>query len=41
MKVDKDLALSYDKTLKELALALSTTYETDIYRLAALPEVFP
>ncbi|MEL1134173.1 YicC/YloC family endoribonuclease [Desulfitobacterium sp. THU1] len=39
-KVDKDLALSYDKTLKELATALNTTYETDIYRLAALPEVF-
>jgi len=40
VKVDKDLALSYDKTLKELALALNTPYETDIYRLAALPEVF-
>ncbi|MEM5819170.1 MAG: YicC/YloC family endoribonuclease, partial [Desulfitobacterium hafniense] len=40
VKGDKDLALSYDKTLKELALALNTTYETDIYRLAALPEVF-
>lgn len=39
MKVDKDLALSYDKTLKELALALETAYETDIYRLTALPEV--
>ena len=39
VKVDKDLALSYDKTLKELALALDTPYETDIYRLASLPEV--
>lgn len=39
VKVDKDLALSYDKTLKDLALALETSYETDIYRLAALPEV--
>ncbi|AHF07659.1 YicC/YloC family endoribonuclease [Desulfitobacterium metallireducens] len=39
VKVDKDLALSYDKTLKELALALETAYETDIYRLTALPEV--
>lgn len=39
VKVDKDLALSYDKTLKELALALQTKYETDIYRLAGLPEV--
>ncbi|GAB6173604.1 YicC family protein [Paradesulfitobacterium aromaticivorans] len=38
-KVDKELALSYDKTLKELALSLHTAYEVDIYRLAALPEV--
>lgn len=38
-KVDKDLVLSYDKTLKELALSLHTAYEPDIYRLAALPEV--
>ena len=39
VKVDKDLALSYDKTLKDLALALQTAYETDIYRLVTLPEV--
>lgn len=39
VKVDKDLALSYDKTLKELAIALETSYKTDIYRLTALPEV--
>lgn len=39
VKVDKDLALSYDKTLKDLALALHTAYETDIYRLVNLPEV--
>lgn len=39
VKVDKDLALSYDKTLKDLAFALKTPYETDIYRLTALPEV--
>ena len=39
VKVDKDLALSYDKTLKNLALALHTAYETDIYRLVNLPEV--
>lgn len=39
VKVDKELALSYDKTLKELALALKTPYETDIYRLVTLPEV--
>lgn len=38
-KVDKDLVLSYDKTLKALALALETDYETDIYRLITLPEV--
>jgi len=38
-QVDKDLALSYDKTLKDLALALHTVYETDIYRLVTLPEV--
>ncbi|ODA40965.1 Protein YicC [Desulfosporosinus sp. BG] len=39
VKVDKDLALTYDKTLKDLALALHTPYETDIYRLVNLPEV--
>ena len=39
VKVDKDLALSYDKTLKDLALTLHTAYEADIYRLVTLPEV--
>jgi uncharacterized protein (TIGR00255 family) len=39
VKVDKDLALSYDKILKDFALALHTAYETDIYRLVAFPEV--
>ena len=39
VKVDNDLALSYDKTLKDLALALHTAYETDIYRLVSFPEV--
>ncbi|HZK56127.1 MAG TPA: YicC/YloC family endoribonuclease [Desulfosporosinus sp.] len=39
VKVDKDLALSYDKILKDLALALHTTYETDVYRLVAFPEI--
>lgn len=39
VKVDKDLALSYDKTLEDLALALHTVYETDIYRLVSLPEI--
>jgi uncharacterized protein (TIGR00255 family) len=39
VKVDKDLALSYDKTLKDLALALHTEYKTDIHRLVTLPEV--
>jgi len=39
VKVDKDLALSYDKTLKDLASVLHTAYETDIYHLVAFPEV--
>jgi TIGR00255 family protein len=39
VKVDKELALSYDKSLKDLALALNTEYEVDIYRLVTLPEV--
>lgn len=39
VKVDKDIALSYDKTLRELASALHSGYETDVYRLAGLPEV--
>ncbi|WP_041276127.1 YicC/YloC family endoribonuclease [Desulfosporosinus acidiphilus] len=38
-KVDKELALSYDKALKDLASALHTAYDADIYRLVALPEV--
>lgn len=39
VKVDKELALSYDNSLKELAQILDTAYNSDIYRLAALPEV--
>lgn len=39
VKVDKELTLSYDNSLKELAQTLQTTYTTDIYRLASLPEV--
>jgi len=39
VKVDKDLALSYDKILEDLALALHAAHETDIYRLVTLPEV--
>jgi uncharacterized protein (TIGR00255 family) len=39
VKVDKDLALSYDISLKELAESLNTAYHTDIYRLVTLPEV--
>jgi len=39
VKVDNDLALSYDKILKDLALTLHTTYETDIYRLVTFPEI--
>lgn len=39
VKVDKELALSYDNSLKELALILNTEYNTDLYRLVSLPEV--
>ncbi|OLN33371.1 YicC/YloC family endoribonuclease [Desulfosporosinus metallidurans] len=39
VKVDKELALSYDKSLRDLASAINTPYEADIYRLVALPEV--
>ncbi|MDI6813757.1 MAG: YicC/YloC family endoribonuclease [Desulfitobacteriaceae bacterium] len=39
VKVDKDLALSYDKSLRDLALTLNAPYATDVYRLATLPEV--
>jgi len=39
VKVDNDLALSHDKILKDLALTLHTTYETDIYRLVTFPEI--
>lgn len=39
VKVDKDLALSYDYSLKELAQSLNTTYHTDIFHLVSLPEV--
>lgn len=40
VKVDKELVLSYDNSLKELAQNLNTVYVTDIYRLAVLPDVF-
>lgn len=39
VKVDKELTLSYDNSLKELAQLLNSTYIPDIYRLASLPEV--
>jgi uncharacterized protein (TIGR00255 family) len=39
VQVDKDLALSYDKALKDLAIALETPYKADIYHLVSLPEV--
>ena len=39
VKVDKELALSYDKSLKELANFLDTTYTTDVYSLVSLPEI--
>lgn len=40
VKVDKDLVVSYDNSLKELAQKLNTAYLTDIHRLAVLPDVF-
>ena len=39
VKVDKELALSYDNSLKELAQALGTVYQADVYRLSSLPDV--
>ncbi len=39
VKLDKELALSYDNSLKELAQVLDSGYKTDIYRLASLPDV--
>ena len=39
VKVDNELTLSYDNSLKELAQLLNTTYITDIFRLVSLPEV--
>lgn len=39
VKVDKDLTLSYDNSLKELAQLFNTAYITDIYRLVSLPEI--
>lgn len=39
VKVDKELALSYDNSLKELAELLNINYHSDIYRIASLPEV--
>lgn len=39
VKVDKDLALSYDKKLKDFANILHCSYEVDLYRLVTLPEV--
>lgn len=39
VKVDKELTLAYDKSLKELALLLNHSYVTDVYRLVNLPEV--
>lgn len=38
-KVDKELALSYDNSLKELAQLLNTAYKSDIYSLVTLPEI--
>ncbi|MFA6808025.1 MAG: YicC/YloC family endoribonuclease [Eubacteriales bacterium] len=38
-KLDKELALSYDKSLKELANSLNKEYDVDIFKLVSLPEV--
>ncbi|WP_368294056.1 YicC/YloC family endoribonuclease [Dehalobacter sp. TBBPA1] len=39
VKVDKDLVLSYDNSLKELANLLNTTYKSDLFSLVSFPEV--
>ncbi len=39
VKVDKDLALAYDKTLEDLARTLDISYSRDLYRLVSLPDV--
>ncbi|UWG96081.1 YicC family protein [Dehalobacter sp. DCM] len=39
VKVDKDLVLSYDNSLKELANLLNTEYKCDLFSLVTLPEV--
>jgi uncharacterized protein (TIGR00255 family) len=39
IKVDKDLALAYDKTLEDLAKTLDISYSRDLYRLVSMPDV--
>jgi len=39
VKVDKELTLSYDNSLKELAKLLDMPYSTDIYQIVSFPEV--
>ena len=39
IKVDKDLALAYDKALRDLAAILGSHYTPDVHRLIVLPEV--
>ncbi len=39
VKVDKDLAVAYDKALEDLADVLNAAYQADVYRLMTLPEV--
>jgi uncharacterized protein (TIGR00255 family) len=39
MILDKELALAYDKSLRELAQSLGADYSPDVLRLAVLPEV--
>ncbi|MDR1069974.1 MAG: YicC family protein [Gracilibacteraceae bacterium] len=38
--LDKDLALSYDKCLRDLAQELRVVYQPDIWRLAFLPDLW-
>ncbi len=39
IKVDKDIAVAYDKALEDLAKTLRASYSSDVYRLISLPEV--
>ncbi len=39
VKVDKDIAVAYDKALEDLAKTVGASYDSDVYRLISLPEV--